>query len=126
MQIVSARSWRGVRARERTFCAEPAHQDTGKDQAGKLAIRSVDNRGGRGSQWQFPYPDVIACHYIARCDIVSLLATCLSSTRLHVIEGDLGRGVRGAGGGGGAGGVMQHCLRALLARSAGPRGDVLY
>ena len=49
MQIVSARSWRGVRARERTFCAEPAHQDTEKDQAGKLAIRSVDNRGGRGS-----------------------------------------------------------------------------
>jgi len=54
MQIVSARSWRGVRARERTFCAEPAHQDTGKDQAGKLAIRSVDNRGGRGAQWQPP------------------------------------------------------------------------
>merc|ERR1719356_198422 len=33
--IVSVRSWRGVRARGGTFCTEPAHRDTGRDQAGK-------------------------------------------------------------------------------------------
>ena len=38
--IVSVRSWRGVRARGGAFCTEPAHRDTGRDH--------------RGAQWQPP------------------------------------------------------------------------
>ena len=39
--IVSVRSWRGVRARGGTFCTEPAHRDTGRDQASNLAMGGV-------------------------------------------------------------------------------------
>jgi len=41
MQIVSARSWRGMRARGGTFCTESAHRDTGRDQASNLAMSGV-------------------------------------------------------------------------------------
>jgi hypothetical protein len=41
MQIVSARSWRGMRARGGAFCTEPAHRDTGRDQASNLAMSGV-------------------------------------------------------------------------------------
>ena len=39
--IISVRSWRGVRARGGTFCTEPAHRDTGRDQASNLAMSGV-------------------------------------------------------------------------------------
>ena len=39
--IVSVRSWRGERARGGTFCTEPAHRDTGRNQASNLAMGGV-------------------------------------------------------------------------------------
>jgi len=89
--IVSVRSWRGVRARGGRSVLKPLHRDTVRDQASNLAmsgvaagtlrtrqptkaprgvtplilaltaaaIRSVDNRGGRGAQWQPPRTQAI-------------------------------------------------------------------
>merc|ERR1719343_1702781 len=39
--IISVRSWRGMRARGGTFCTEPAHRGTGRDQASNLAMSGV-------------------------------------------------------------------------------------